>query len=298
VSAGIISGKGRELAGHRQNQRGDYLQTDAAINPGNSGGPLVNLNGEVIGINTAIASNNGAYQGVGFALPSEDARWVSTQLIENGEVRRAYLGIRMGSIDGRMAKALKVRPGAGLLVAEVIKGSPAEKAGLQVEDIITHVNGKRVSRSRDLQSTIERAPLGSTQQLSVLRDGQTQDMAVVVEAFVPDVDRLADEGARDGSGGKEVDSVLGMEVAAGEAADARRLGVEEDQIVIVKSVEPDGLAASVGLEAGMAILKVGDRRIQSVDDFREAMQAESLAQGIRMRVLTEQGLRFIVIQQN
>ena len=122
VSAGIISGKGRELGSIR---RAQFLQTDAAINPGNSGGPLINLEGEVVGINTAIASNSGGYQGIGFAIPANLARWVTDQLIAKGKVERAYIGVQMGPLDARMASKLGVKDRAGVLVNDVVPGSPA-----------------------------------------------------------------------------------------------------------------------------------------------------------------------------
>src|SRR6185295_10783398 len=144
VSAGIISAKGRELANGRS-RAPKYLQTDAAINPGNSGGPLVSLEGEVIGINTAIATSNGRYQGIGFAIPSNTAKWIMSQLISKGSVERAYLGISLKPIDNEVkARELGVKRGEGVLVEQVLPDSPAAEAGFQEEDVIVRFGDHKI----------------------------------------------------------------------------------------------------------------------------------------------------------
>ena len=148
VSAGIISGKGRNLQDRKRTQ---YLQTDAAINPGNSGGPLVDLDGEVVGINTAIASSSGGFQGVGFAVPINQAKWVVDQLVHGGAVKRAYLGVIVGDIAGDLAEQLGVHRHQGVFVNEVLPDSPAAKAGLQEGDVITEYGGKHVGTPGELQ---------------------------------------------------------------------------------------------------------------------------------------------------
>ena len=177
VSAGIISGKGRSIA---QIRRGRLLQTDAAINPGNSGGALVNLEGEVVGINTAIATNSRGFQGVGFAIPSNRARWVVRELLEHGEVRRAYLGIRIGEIDAAVARRLGVPVRSGVLVGEVIAESPAADAGIEANDIIVEFDGLKVRSPQDLQDAVEQKPLGTRQTVRILRDGRITSVQVTV----------------------------------------------------------------------------------------------------------------------
>ena len=176
VSSGIISGKARILPSGR---RADFLQTDAAINPGNSGGPLVNLDGEVVGINTAIASNNGSYQGVGFAIPANLAKWVTRQLIEKGSVQRAYLGVRIEEIRAEQAEELGVDPGDGVLVAEVFPETPAAKAGLRKNDRILKFAGHEVHNPRQLQELVEQTELGTSQSAQIIRDGKPQTVQVV-----------------------------------------------------------------------------------------------------------------------
>jgi serine protease Do len=176
VSSGIISGKARILPSGR---RVDFLQTDAAINPGNSGGPLVNLDGEVVGINTAIASNSGSYQGVGFAIPANLARWVTRQLVEKGSVQRAYLGVRIEEIRAEQAEELKVAPGEGVLIAEIFPDTPAAKAGLRKSDRIVKFGGHEVHNPRQLQELVEQTELGTSQAVQIVRDGKLQTVQVV-----------------------------------------------------------------------------------------------------------------------
>ena len=188
VSAGIISGKGR---GIEKIQRGRLLQTDAAINPGNSGGPLVDLDGNVVGINTAIATNNGGYQGIGFAIPVNRATWVVRELLEQGRVRRAYLGIRISELTAEVAQRLKQPARSGVWVWEVISGSPAAEAGLRVDDIVVDFAGTPVRAPGDLQEAVERKPIGSRQKLTVLRQGTRLPLDVTMVALPDDPRKLA-----------------------------------------------------------------------------------------------------------
>jgi len=191
VSAGIISGKGRTL---EQIRRGKLLQTDAAINPGNSGGPLVNLSGEVVGINTAIATNNGGYQGIGFAIPIDHAQWIVRELLTHGAVRRAYLGIRLGDVTPQVARRLGVPVRAGVAVVGVLPDSPAAAGGLQADDVIVTFGGEEVRDARDLQQAVEQKPIGSRQEVQLLRGGQSTHAAVVVQALPPEAFAPAPQG--------------------------------------------------------------------------------------------------------
>ena len=178
VSAGIISGKNRML---EKIQRGKLLQTDAAINPGNSGGPLVNLEGEVIGINTAIASSSGGYQGVGFAIPINNARWVVNQLAKHGEVQRGYLGVKSEKFTPADAVRANLPPMAGVRVMKVYPATSAERAGIQANDVIIEFAGMRIRDQRDLQGAVERKPIGSKQTVKIIRNGQTERLDVVIQ---------------------------------------------------------------------------------------------------------------------
>jgi serine protease Do len=180
VSAGIISGMGRDV---RKVKRGRLVQTDAAINPGNSGGPLVNLEGEVVGINTAIASLSGGYQGVGFAIPSNRAQWVARELATHGVVRRAGLGILIDELSPAAAKKLRLQPRSGVYVKDVIAGGPAEAAGVRVNDVVTEFAGERVRGPRDLQDAVEQKPIDAAYPLKAMRDGKEITLQVILKAL-------------------------------------------------------------------------------------------------------------------
>ncbi len=169
VSAGIISAKNRRLERIR---RGRLLQTDAAINPGNSGGPLIDLDGKVIAISTAIATRNGGYQGVGFAIPINQAKWIADELANHGRVRRAAIGTTLVDLKPRIAKRFNLEPHIGILVYQIVDGSVAQQAGFQQLDVIVEFAGERVRSSNSLQEVIERTPIGSIQQVKVLRGGE------------------------------------------------------------------------------------------------------------------------------
>jgi serine protease Do len=180
VSAGIISGKGR---GIEKIQRGRLLQTDAAINPGNSGGPLVDLDGKVVGINTAIATSSGGYQGIGFAIPVNRAKWVSRELLDHGRVRRAFLGIRIDDLTPQAAEKLGLAARSGVYVKEVIAGSPADVAGLKTNDVIVEFAGERVLGPRDLQDVVEQKPIDSQQAFKIMRGGKPVSLKVTLQAL-------------------------------------------------------------------------------------------------------------------
>ena len=175
VSAGIISGKNRRM---KRIPRSNMLQTDAAINPGNSGGALIDLDGKVVGISTAIASQNGFFQGVGFAIPINQAIWIARELDQHGEVRRAGIGTTLAELNPRIAAKFKLTPYSGILVYQVVKDSVAEKAGIQPLDVIVEFAGEPVRDSAALQEAIERKPIGSKQEIVIRRKGKTLTLNV------------------------------------------------------------------------------------------------------------------------
>jgi serine protease Do len=183
MSSSAASGKGRGIDKVR---RGKLLQTDAAINPGNSGGPLVNLEGEVIGINTAIASMSGGYQGIGFAIPIDRAKWISQELLTHGKVRRAYLGIGIEELTPQAAAKLQLPARSGVFVRDVAPGSPAETAGVKINDVIVEFAGQRTLGPRDLQDVVEQKPIGSQQAVKVMRDGQAVSLTVTLQEYQED----------------------------------------------------------------------------------------------------------------
>jgi serine protease Do len=294
VSAGIISGKGRALS---RVPRTQFLQTDAAINPGNSGGPLVNLDGEVVGINTAIASNNGGYQGIGFAIPVDIARWVTSQLVERGSVERGYLGVQIGPVTSDLAEKLNVGSGEGVVVTQVMPDSPAAAAGLEENDVITKFNGKAVNGPRELQELVERTKIGEERSITVLRDGKPQSLGLVVKAL-PTPKAIESDGAE--SREEQVaetetyrDKKLGIEVADLTKAQAAQL--DGQQGVLITKVEPDSAAASEGLRPGMLIRKVGRTPVTNVEEFATAVNKNLDASGVLLSVRAGGGNRLVVV---
>ncbi|MEI6240956.1 MAG: Do family serine endopeptidase [Planctomycetia bacterium] len=295
VSAGIISGKGRELGSIR---RAKFLQTDAAINPGNSGGPLVNLAGEVVGINTAIASNSGGYQGVGFAIPINLAKWVSGQLIAKGSVERGYLGVSISPIDGDMAAKLGVKDKKGALVTEVMPGTPAAEAGVQELDVIIGFDGAPVDGPRTLQEVVERSGIGERHKVAVLRDGKPIELAVSVKPLPDKVARGGGGGFKKGPGVEETyyAEKFGLEVRD-------KNSVPEDAYegfegVLVDRVDPDGIAARAGIGPGVLIRKIGHKQVTSVGEFAAAIEKESPEDGILLQVRTPRGNSIVLLKKS
>jgi len=300
VSAGIISGKGRELGSIR---RAKFLQTDAAINPGNSGGPLVDLNGDVIGINTAIATNNGSFQGIGFAIPSNTVKWVMTQLVKKGSVERAYLGVQIGEVTKELANKFGVKRGEGVLVAEVMPNTPASKAGFKDGDVITRFGDHKVHNPRELQELVERVPLDTKETVEVQRDGKAVPLSVVVKALPKqlaagsDKPADADDEPAEPAGGFSSDK-LGLTVSEVSKDQLETLGFKGHTGVVISKIDPEGLAAEQGLREVMLITKVGKKDVKTTSDFEEAVKHESLKEGVLLQVRTRQGNRFVVIQQS
>lgn len=294
VTAGIISAKGR--GGMGITDRESFIQTDAAINPGNSGGPLVNLDGEVIGLNTAINSRSGGNEGVGFAVPVNLARWVSDQLLKSGRVQRAYLGVLIQPVSQDLADQFGVKVREGVAVREVMDGTPAAKAGLKPGDVIIEFGGKPVSEPGELQATVERCPIGSKQEAVVIRDGKRQTITVTCQEL-PEDNQLAAAGSAGSKGaeGSRFDE-LGMEVENLTADVAEQLGVKGQQGVVVTSVEQGSTAAQAGLESGMVILEAGRKPVKNVEELEKALSGKALESGVLLLVRTESGTRFVVLK--
>lgn len=301
VSAGIISAKGRTLG--QRIPRAQFLQTDAAINPGNSGGPLINLRGEVVGINTAIASQTGGYQGIGFAVPANLAKDVVSQLKDQGAVTRGYFGVKIQKLTKDLSDQLLDRSDySGVLVNHVQSGTPAQQAGLRPGDVITHFAGYPVDSPAGLQRAVERVPIGSTQKVNFIRFGRP----MVAEVYTLRIDQnQIDPDYRSVTKRLAIpvrnNSTLGFEVANLDDL-ARRQGLRIDQnAVVITRVGRDSLAAEKGLVPGMLVKQVRDQPVNSVAQFSEALRNESLTDGILLYVEdTRDGVevpnRFVVVR--
>lgn len=294
VTAGIVSAKGRGIG---ITAREDFIQTDAAINPGNSGGPLVNIDGEVIGINTAISSNTGGYQGVGFAIPIDLAKWVGGQLVKNGKVNRAYLGVAIQPVTQPLAEQFKVKVREGVLVTDIQPNTPAAKAELKSGDIIVEFAGKPVVNPRQLQGIVEMVRPGSTQKLAIIRDGKRMTLDVVC-AEQPANYGLADNETPSAAGNGESSRFekLGVQVENLTPQLAEKLGIKAEHGVVITDVQAGSPAAMVGLTSGVVITQVDRQPVKSVEEFRKAVENKPLEKGLLLLVQTPKGSRFLVIR--
>ncbi|GIW94352.1 MAG: serine protease [Pirellulaceae bacterium] len=289
VTAGIVSAVGRARLGITDYD--DFIQTDAAINPGNSGGPLVNLKGEVVGINTAIATRTGGYQGIGFAIPSNIARFVFDSIVNKGGVNRGYLGLRIQDLTPELADSFGYQSTDGVLVGDVIPDGPAAKAGLQSGDIIVSYNGKKMKSAAELRLAVAATQPGSRVTLEVFRDGKTRKFEVEIGKL--DENQLASATERG------VSSELGITVANITEELAARYDLPSNQTgVVVTEVDPAGMAARVGLRPGDVILQVGNRQIRNIRDYEDAMKSANLKDGIRLQVMRDGGRQYIFLRAN
>ncbi len=265
VTAGIISAKARQIG---TGPYDDFLQTDAAINPGNSGGPLVNMRGEVIGINTAIVRGG---SGIGFAIPASMAKRVSSDLLSKGRVTRGWLGVSLQPLTPELAVSFGVKDGKGALVTEVVPDSPADKAGLRSGDVIVELNGKKVENPGALARTVALVPPGRDARLTVWRDKQERSLTVML---------------REAPGERQA-SRLGFEVRPVTADVARERGLRSRDGVMVTRVEEDSEAAEAGLRHGDVVVEVNREPIKTVADFERTTR--TLKSGERLAVRVERG---------
>jgi serine protease Do len=294
VTAGIISAKGRRVG---ITGREDFLQTDAAINPGNSGGPLVNLDGEVVGINTAISTGNGGNMGVGFAVPVNMARWVADRLVKAGKVERAFLGVAIEPVSTDLAKRFEARAGQGAVVRQVYDDTPAAKAGVQPGDVIVRFGDTPVSSPQELTTLVERSAPGRKVPLEILREGKRVPLEVTLLELPKDFG-LASRAGRPRGGpaeGSRFDQ-LGIEVAPLTKDVAERLGVKAGEGVVITRVDPGSPAEMVRLSPGTVIVGANRNPVRSVDDLKKAIESQPLDKGVLLLVRTAEGSQFVVIR--
>jgi len=286
VTAGVLSAKGRSGLG--PNQIEDYLQTDASINPGNSGGPLVNLQGEVLGVNTMII---GHASGIGFAIPSNMARKIGLELLQKGDVSRAYIGVTYQPLTPELASSFGAERARGALVNEVVPGGPAAKAGLRSGDIVLEVQGREVKEANDLQRAVLLYAVGEKLTMTVLRDGQKQKLSVIT-AERPD-GREAKAGGPSGKqrGSARGQSSRGVELAPLTPEIARRLGYSGQAGVVVSDVAPGSAAEHAGLLRGDIIVEVNRKPVTSEKQVEEALGKS----GALLKLSRQGGTMFTVV---
>ena len=290
VTSGIVSAKSRSL---RINLYEDFIQTDAAINPGNSGGPLVNLDGQVIGVNSAIKSKSGGFQGVGLAISSNMVRNVMEQLLRDGVVHRGYLGIQTKEVDGaELAARVGLDRPRGVLVTYLYDGGPAAKAGVKAGDVILSLNGKTLADSRELQQIVAGLPLGKAVEVAVLRDGKPMTLRVTIEEQPDQFGTTRVPAPREPEG---LRNTIKLDKAGLEAADltpdvAGALGFREGMRgALIVRVPQGGAAAAAGLRPGMLITRVEKRSVASSSALAEALNGMSLEKGVLLQVQSAQG---------
>jgi serine protease Do len=293
VTAGIVSAKGRGIG---ITARENFIQTDAAINPGNSGGPLVNLKGEVIGINTAISSRNGGYQGVGFAVPVNLAKWVGGQLERHGVVHRAYLGVMIQPVTHPLAEQFGVKVHEGVLVTEVQPDTPAGKAGLKAGDVIVEFAGKPVASPQELQGVVERTEIGGKAPMVVVRDGKRMTLNVTLGEQPEDYGLARNDSRGFSKPDSSTFDKLGLQMETLSPEVAEQLGVKDTSGVVITDVRTGSPADQAGLESGMVITQANHKPVKSLDDFRKATDNQSLEKGVLLLVRTSEGARFVVLK--
>jgi serine protease Do len=286
VTAGIISAKGRARVGLADYE--DFLQTDAAINPGNSGGPLVNMKGEVVGINTAIASRTGGSMGVGFAIPSKMARSVMDALRTKGRVVRGYLGALIQDLDEDLAESFGFSGTDGVLVGDVVADGPAVAAGLQPGDIITRLGSQAVKSANELRNAVAAIAPGTGIELSIFRDGRTETISVKI-GELPSDPSVAME--------REESSVqLGMTVRPLTPELSAQLEFDGTDGVVVTKVEAGSAADRGGIRPGDIIVAIGNVAIRGLSDYRGKMREADLSRGVLLQVVRDGGKRFVALR--
>lgn len=280
VTAGIVSAKGRTIgAGPYDN----FIQTDASINPGNSGGPLLDMSGQVIGINTAIIASG---QGIGFAIPSKLAKQVIDQLKEFKTVKRGWLGVSIQNVDENSAKALGLDQVRGALVSSVTPGDPAEKAGLKAGDVIINVDGVEIENSGDLTRKIGDLLPGVKINLSVWRNGKTLMIPVILEQR--NAERVA-QGGRDTGAGELRNTVLGLALRPLTAQEAEALNMDRPRGLLVLDIDPGSVAEENDVTAGDVIIEANGRVVNSVQAFQDVIKGDGASKGVVMLLVQRQG---------
>jgi len=284
LTFGIVSAKGRSTVGI--NDYEDFIQTDAAINPGNSGGPLINLEGEAIGINTAIFSSSGGSVGIGFAIPINMVKNIKDQLVKDGKVTRGQLGIMIGELTKDLADYFGVDSTKGVLVSDILNDSPAEKAGLEAGDIILKINDRDVENTGQLRNTIAMVAPGTKVQLLVYRNGREKTVNV-------SIGELSDTVANKET--TELPKKLGFTVQDLTEDMRQYYGLSSDEGVVVSAVDSNSRAFMAGVRQGTIILSVNQKKVGSIIEFGEALQTSVETKKVLLLIKEQRYTRFVVL---
>lgn len=286
LTVGVVSAKGRQNL--RITDLEDFIQTDAAINPGNSGGPLLDLNAKIVGINTAIISQTGGYMGIGFSIPSNMAKNIMTQIIDNGSVKRGHLGIYLQTIDKEMAEALDLQSTTGVLIAEVTKESAAEKAGLKQGDIIIAYNDILVKNMQSFRKEIALMSPGDKVKLTIIRDKKKENITIM----------LGDSPESHVASNQSIE--LGIEVSdiKDVSNDILKKWQYSDNLegVMITSVKYNSIAERANLKPGMIIMQINHKKIKNMEDFNEALKDLDKKRHVLILVRYQNVTRFITLR--
>jgi serine protease Do len=286
LTVGVVSAKGRNNLDLADTE--DFIQTDASINRGNSGGPLLNLDSEVVGMNTAIVTNMGMGSlGIGFAIPSNMMKKIMDQIIKTGSVSRGFMGVTLQALDRDLAQAFNVDQNEGALVADISKDSPAEKAGIKQGDIIKLFNGHSVTNIAALRTEIALTAPGTSVKLSVLRDGKIMQIPVQIGTYPASTKPQAAEVS-----GNE----LGFEVQDLSSETARALGITEGEGVVISKVAPNSPAATAGLKKGAMVLAVNQKKVDNVSEFNAILKATPKDKPILLLIKQGETIRFLSLK--
>jgi len=286
LTVGVVSAKGRKVSQRGEDVYQDFIQTDAAINPGNSGGPLLNLDAKVVGINSAIITGTGGYMGVGLAVPINMAKLIKEQLIATGKVERGFIGIYMQDLTPELAEFFDMKTTNGVLVMDVTKDSPAEKAGIKKDDIIIRVNNRNVSDSQDVRNIIGFTAPGTEIEMVALRNGKEQKFKIVVAA------RDQSELAQTSPVGKK----FGLTVQTIDREIARQQNLTEGEGVLITEVEPGSVAENAGLQPNMVIFSVNRKPTNSVAEFNEAIKESEQTKRAMLLVRTGRFSQYVLLR--
>lgn len=287
LTVGVVSAKGRTSVGI--NDYEDFIQTDAAINPGNSGGPLVNLDGQVVGVNTAIFSRSGGYMGVGFAIPSNLARVIAEQLVERGEVTRGHLGVVVQPLTPDLAASFAIEAGTGVLVAQVGDDSPAAKAGLRPGDVVLAYAEEPVKDVGSFRNRVALTRPGSTETLRIVRNGEQKTLQVTIGQLARD--RATTQAAAPAKASEEI----GLSVQTLTAQLARQLDAKAGEGVVVSAVRPGSIAARAGIEAGSVILQVDRKPVGTAEAFARAISEGSRNRRVLLLIRKDGVQRYLAL---
>ena len=289
VTYGIVSAKGRTNVGI--NEYENFIQTDAAINPGNSGGPLVNLRGEIVGVNSAIYSRSGGYQGIGFAVPINMAKRVMDELIQKGSVSRGWLGVGIQDVTQDLAQAFNLENAKGSLITGVMRNTPADKAGLQRGDVVVELNGEEVIDSRQFRNEIANAGADSDIEIKIIRNAKLMNFKIHLDERPQELGKVSMKPE------KNKENQFGFMVVEITQDDVTKFKLESSNGLIIQKVIPGSIADQSGLAAGMVVVEIDRQPVKSIAEFNYMIEGSTVEKGILLLIVAEGNARYLNLKE-